>query len=114
MRLPIPQDDGILDQVYQAAADAGPPELDQPECGFGGIPACAEVVAGLDKAKYNGSGDDDNECAICMMEYAIDEDQSVMPCKHRFHQKCLAGWLALSHFCPLCRHVLPVEKQDVQ
>ncbi|CAN6374079.1 unnamed protein product [Urochloa humidicola] len=116
-RLRVLEDDGILELVYQAAIDdgrlSGAPELDQPDSGFGGIPACVEVVAGLEKHKYNGSGGD-NECPICMMDYTIDEVQSVMPCKHRFHQKCLARWLALSHLCPLCRHVLPAEKQDVQ
>ncbi|CAN6325820.1 unnamed protein product [Urochloa humidicola] len=116
-RLRVPEDDDILEQIYQGATDdgrlSGPPELDQPDSGFGGIPACAEVVAGLEKHKYNGSGGD-NECPTCMMDYAIDDVQSMMPCKHRFHQKCLAKWLSLSHLCPLCRHVLPVEKQDVQ
>ncbi|CAO2147651.1 unnamed protein product [Urochloa humidicola] len=116
-RLRVPEDDVILEHVYQAATDDGrlssSLELDQPDSGFGGVPACAEVVACLEKHKYNGSSAD-NECPICMMDYAIDDEQSVMPCKHTFHQKCHGGWLALSHLCPLCRHVLPVENQDVQ
>jgi hypothetical protein len=118
---------GILEQFYRAPTGDGrllpagpPPELDQQPYaygGFGGVPACTEVIAGLAKQKYNrsaGEEEDDEECSICMMDYAVDDYQSVMPCKHRFHQKCLAGWLALSNFCPLCRHMLPpAEEQEV-
>ncbi|CAD6254817.1 unnamed protein product [Miscanthus lutarioriparius] len=32
-----------------------------------------------------------------------------MPCAHRFHERCLTEWLALSCRCPCCRHALPSE-----
>ncbi|CAD6254819.1 unnamed protein product [Miscanthus lutarioriparius] len=85
--------------------------------GFGGgVPASSGVVAGLEKRKYERSDqDEDSQCPICLMDYAVDDDLCVMPCKHGFHHECLAGWLARSCLCPLCRHVLmPSEEQDVR
>ncbi|RLM99970.1 hypothetical protein C2845_PM06G13630 [Panicum miliaceum] len=65
--------------VYEAAADDGsklddPPESDQPDSGFGGIPASAAVVTGLEKQRYSGGSGDDGECPICMMDYEVDDD----------------------------------------
>ena len=75
------------------------------------LPRWSPVSRSKDTADHRRQGmtDDDDECPICMMDYEVDDEQSVMPCKHRFHDKCLAGWLANSHLCPLCRHALPTE-----
>nr|CAB3490913.1 unnamed protein product [Digitaria exilis] len=46
-------------------------------------------------------------CAICLEDSEVgDDDMSVMPCSHRFHDGCIAEWLARSRLCPCCRHAL--------
>ena len=45
-----------------------------------------------------------DECAICIEEYKQGENLKILPCKHKFHQKCLDEWLTTSgKTCPLCR-----------
>jgi len=69
-----------------------------------------------------------DDCAICLnslyeeapeveeneyFTYAINtlkpKKNQVMktPCNHKFHVKCLVGWLAFKHECPTDRSVLP-------
>ena len=44
-------------------------------------------------------------CSICIEEYKYNEILSVMPCNHKFHEKCLKDWLQKSNVCPLCNNV---------
>ncbi|KAL5204083.1 hypothetical protein ABZP36_008954 [Zizania latifolia] len=71
--------------------------------------ATAAVVSGLKKHKYRRArgGEGPTECVICIEEFEEGDDLLVMPCAsgHRFHDKCLAEWLARNRSCPLCRHV---------
>ncbi|KAI8941670.1 hypothetical protein NX059_002882 [Plenodomus lindquistii] len=43
------------------------------------------------------------ECSICMDEVALDEEVTVLPCKHWFHHQCVAAWLVEHDTCPHCR-----------
>ncbi|XP_077149163.1 uncharacterized protein LOC143810165 [Ranitomeya variabilis] len=43
-------------------------------------------------------------CVICMTEYAIGEQVTVLPCDHCFHQDCISPWLRSNPRCPLCRN----------
>ncbi|KAK1628707.1 hypothetical protein QYE76_003022 [Lolium multiflorum] len=84
--------------------------------GFGGVPATAAAVAGLEKRAYRcgegqqgGLGTTDTGCVICLEEFVAGDQLGVMPCsrKHSFHRGCIAEWLCRSNACPLCRHALP-------
>uniref|UniRef100_A0A0E0MCH1 RING-type domain-containing protein n=1 Tax=Oryza punctata TaxID=4537 RepID=A0A0E0MCH1_ORYPU len=85
-------------------------------------PASAAAVAALEKRKHDGGGVASSsssgaaaaQCVICIEDYEVGDDISVMPCSygHSFHQTCLADWLARSRFCPLCRHKLPAADDD--
>ncbi|KAF0896530.1 hypothetical protein E2562_024386 [Oryza meyeriana var. granulata] len=71
----------------------------------------------LGKRKYEeprGGDAESTECVICIEEFKVGDDLSTMPCahRHRFHDKCLAKWLARSRSCPLCRHVLPAKRPN--
>ncbi|PNT65451.1 LOW QUALITY PROTEIN: hypothetical protein BRADI_4g42671v3 [Brachypodium distachyon] len=79
--------------------------------GFGAVPASGESVSTLETRKHDGSGGDGG-CVICLEEYEVGEELSVVPCEHRheFHRSCLEQWLALSRLCPLCRHALPAGR----
>lgn len=43
------------------------------------------------------------ECSICMDEVNLDEQVTVLPCKHWFHHQCVSAWLAEHDTCPHCR-----------
>lgn len=47
-------------------------------------------------------------CAVCLSEYREAEFQRVLPCGHRFHQRCGDQWLARSKRCPLCMRAIQV------
>ncbi|KAL6870679.1 hypothetical protein ACP4OV_014527 [Aristida adscensionis] len=95
--------------------------------GFGGVPASAAAIAGLEREQHGrpsskrrrrrGVGGESDEtaaapapaCGVCLEDFAAGDALSVMPCAHRFHEACLAEWLGLSRLCPCCRHALPGE-----
>lgn len=39
--------------------------------------------------------DDNSQCAICMDDFNLDEQAKKLPCKHLFHNPCIAQWLKL-------------------
>merc|ERR1712194_1002016 len=45
------------------------------------------------------------DCPICLQSLAKKMEILELPCpgRHRFHGKCLRGWLARSVQCPVCR-----------
>ncbi|MCO5587786.1 hypothetical protein L7F22_041738 [Adiantum nelumboides] len=54
---------------------------------------------------------DDNQCAVCLGEYQIDEKLQELPlCKHLFHISCIDEWLAKNATCPICRTSLTIEQ----
>lgn len=54
-------------------------------------------------------GDEDNTrtCIICMDEYEVGSDLSMLPCFHKFHKECIAEWLSGSKTCPICNGDVP-------
>ncbi|GJN06997.1 hypothetical protein PR202_ga24782 [Eleusine coracana subsp. coracana] len=54
------------------------------------------------------------ECPVCLEEFTVGDDLIMMPCKHRYHERCMVKWLALSRLCPCCRHALPCEDKAEQ
>lgn len=49
------------------------------------------------------SDEDKEECSICLTEFEDGNKLNQLPCKHRFHPKCISAWLMRSLMCPLCR-----------
>jgi len=49
------------------------------------------------------------ECCICQMAFDADNPIKRTPCKHYFHESCLADWIGnYSKTCPLCRKDLDI------
>jgi hypothetical protein len=49
-------------------------------------------------------------CIICISEFVIDSDISVIHCGHMFHGDCLNDWLVNGNStCPHCRYNASVE-----
>ncbi|XP_068343565.1 uncharacterized protein [Pyrus communis] len=72
-------------------------------------PAPASLVDGfplkshtkVDKSK---SGDDVEQCYICLAEYEEGDKIRVLPCHHEYHMLCVDKWLKEIHgVCLLCR-----------
>uniref|UniRef100_A0A7S2R9H4 RING-type domain-containing protein n=1 Tax=Mucochytrium quahogii TaxID=96639 RepID=A0A7S2R9H4_9STRA len=55
------------------------------------------------------NADCDENCAICLNRYVVNEKVLSLPCKHAFHEDCVINWLRLHNSCPNCRTPLPCE-----
>ena len=59
----------------------------------------------LIKVKYIGKGGE-NECNICLEQYALDQAVIYLPCLHTYHDNCILEWLRKPHetpACPICQ-----------
>ncbi len=59
-------------------------------------------------------GDDENEeqeaCAICLLEYKDEDNISTLQCSHEFYVECINKWLQRKESYPFCRaSVLPTN-----
>ena len=53
-----------------------------------------------------------NECALCLEEFRDNDDLLSLPCNHRFHGRCVMGWITSNHACcPSCRAAI-LEADD--
>ncbi|XP_055836397.1 E3 ubiquitin ligase BIG BROTHER-related-like [Solanum dulcamara] len=52
-------------------------------------------------------GDDEEEeqeaCAICLLEYKDEDTIAILQCGHEFHDECINKWLQRKKTCPFCR-----------
>ncbi|XP_063071855.1 uncharacterized protein LOC134462656 [Engraulis encrasicolus] len=46
---------------------------------------------------------EDTRCPICLDDYEVDQELSILPCRHFFHNMCVQHWLQRSRTCPVCR-----------
>ena len=61
-----------------------------------------ETEEGPEVNQIEGSLDQDT-CGICLEEMKNTEDLHRVPCRHKFHRKCIGQWLHQNNRCPLCR-----------
>ncbi|KNA17760.1 hypothetical protein SOVF_077150 isoform B [Spinacia oleracea] len=72
-------------------------------------PAPEAVVDSLplktyEKPSTTESGEDVDQCYICLVEYEKGDKIRVLPCHHAYHMPCVDKWLKEIHgICPLCR-----------
>jgi hypothetical protein len=55
----------------------------------------------------NNHGEDQEQCAICLVEYEAGDEISWShnkSCTHAFHRECIIDWLISHDECPCCRH----------
>lgn len=52
---------------------------------------------------YNSNYNDEDKCAICLMEYLDGDVVKNLPCNHLFHKVCASSWLTRNGCCPLCK-----------
>ena len=71
-----------------------------------------ELDLGIPEFKlYEREGDESSVCSICLDPIEEGEmEQTLNPCKHRFHFRCITNWLKtryLNPTCPVCRTKVP-------
>ena len=56
----------------------------------------------------------DQECPICLTEFAAEDELVCLPCEgqHKVHWQCLQPWLKSAHTCPTCRFALPTSEAE--
>ena len=50
-----------------------------------------------------------SSCCICLMDFKLEEELSMLVCKHSFHSTCLVSWIKISSKCPYCRIDLKIQ-----
>jgi len=61
-------------------------------------------IESLDKANKGADSKEEDEphCSICLGEYEEGENLVCLPCKHLYHEDCIASWCSNHIRCPLC------------
>ncbi len=49
---------------------------------------------------------DKEECVICLEDISSDDEQ-LLSCQHKFHEKCIKRWFNNQRNCPICRFEIP-------
>ncbi|KAG7541402.1 Zinc finger RING-type [Arabidopsis thaliana x Arabidopsis arenosa] len=73
----------------------------------GSLPARKEAVENLPTVKICES----LQCSICLDDFDRGSEAKEMPCKHKFHIRCIVPWLELHSSCPVCRYELPPDDE---
>ncbi|CAD8182209.1 unnamed protein product [Paramecium pentaurelia] len=63
-------------------------------------------IQNMGKIKFCDSNQLEQEfrqCGICFMSYLKGEELVLLPCIHRFHNKCISQWLMDQSTCPICK-----------
>ncbi|KAI9283209.1 hypothetical protein BY458DRAFT_495767 [Sporodiniella umbellata] len=48
----------------------------------------------------------DDQCLVCLDEFALEQSVRALKCNHVFHRECVDKWLCESHnSCPVCRRI---------
>ncbi|CAN8293598.1 unnamed protein product [Cochlearia groenlandica] len=78
----------------------------------GRSPASKSSVESMPRVVIREDMEKGGNCAICLEEWSDGDVAAEMPCKHRFHSKCVEEWLGIQATCPLCRYEMPVDEEE--
>ena len=61
----------------------------------------SKMIVLIDDDDNKKENDKENECSICLSQFAVGEELSILPCLHKFHKTCITNWLKISKKCPI-------------
>ncbi|KAK4740774.1 hypothetical protein SAY87_024362 [Trapa incisa] len=73
---------------------------------YGTPPAEKEVIEALPTVAIRETC----QCSVCLDDFEVGAEAKEMPCKHKFHSRCILPWLDLHGSCPVCRFQLPANQ----
>ncbi|KAK0742235.1 hypothetical protein B0T21DRAFT_283611 [Apiosordaria backusii] len=76
-------------------------------------PASESAIESLEKKKVDAEllgPEGKAECTICIDEFKLGDEVTVLPCSHWYHGECVVLWLKEHNTCPICRK--PIENQE--
>lgn len=59
------------------------------------------------------AAEEQQSCMVCLGEYEENEVIRTLPCLHIFHQPCIDKWLQAHKTCPLCKHDVTIERDEL-
>lgn len=59
-----------------------------------------------------GSAEEEEQCAVCRMEFETGDDTATLPCSHFYHPDCINQWLKINKACPVCNHEVTLDETD--
>ncbi|KAL8262922.1 hypothetical protein R6Q59_024271 [Mikania micrantha] len=92
-----------LEQLLQYLAENDPNR-------YGTPPAQKEAIDALPNVTIE---EDSFQCSVCLDDFEVGTEAKELPCKHRFHSKCILPWLELHSSCPVCRLQLPSDESKL-
>jgi hypothetical protein len=76
-------------------------------------PASGAAIAALPKKKIDDpvlGVEKKAECSVCLEDFSLGNEVTVLPCRHCFHGDCVEAWLITHDACPLCREsIMPKD-----
>lgn len=95
----LDDESSLLDGIMEAIEDSGDEESDDDE-----PKGLMEwQIQELSTHKCTEEESKDEMCVICIVDFEKDAALRMLPCKHKFHTKCIDQWLANNSKCPICR-----------
>ncbi|KAJ0957813.1 putative transcription factor C2H2 family [Helianthus annuus] len=92
-----------LEQLLQHLAENDPSR-------YGTPPARKEAIDALPDVTIE---EPSVQCSVCLDDFEVGTEAKELPCKHRFHSKCILPWLELHSSCPVCRLELPSDESKL-
>ncbi|KAL7618947.1 E3 ubiquitin-protein ligase SIRP1 [Lactuca sativa] len=89
-----------LDELLQHLSEIDPNR-------HGTRPAQKQAVEAMPTVKID---ENSVQCSVCLDDFEVGNEAKEMPCKHKFHSKCILPWLELHSSCPVCRFELPSDE----
>ncbi|KAL5579551.1 hypothetical protein UlMin_011993 [Ulmus minor] len=79
-----------------------------------GLDLLLQHLAENDPNRYGTPPVKKEACLVCLDDFEIGFEAKQMPCKHRFHSRCILPWLELHSPCSVCRFQLPSDDESKQ
>ena len=60
----------------------------------------------------NAEDNEEEQCAVCRLEFEAEDDVKQLPCGHYYHPECVGQWLQQKKVCPQCNREIEPEKEE--